>query len=215
MQNSTFAYLAIVFFVLAISMVLSAMSGWFKLMRHFPDSGEKSLLTLNFISGRLGFINLNHCLHLSCCPSGLRIAMFRALGPFSKPFLIPWSQLDIKRVASIWGEVAVLQFGKPLRGTLIVPGSVADRFALIMKQTWPEVRSASPNLTRKAFDRFSDYVEVVIYWLVSAFLFAVIFAMGNLVLTPNFDASISGPEFAMAGVAGFVVVLRKYWRKRG
>lgn len=215
MQSSTFAYLSIVFIVIAAGMLLSAGTKWYRLLRRFPNSGEKALLTLNFLSGRMGFVNLKHCMHLSCCASGIRIALFRAFGPFSKPFFVPWAQLKVSRDTSIWGEVAVLKFGQPVIGTLIIPGHVADRFSQIVKGSWPEVRSADQGLTRKAFDRSSDFVEVLGYWLVSAFLITVVFAVGNLLAAQGDDVPMKWAEFSISGIGGFVIVLRKYSRKKG
>jgi hypothetical protein len=126
-----------IFFVglwLAITRTLAARSGWLDLARRFPDHSEIPSLKLGFRSGMMaGKVSLSRCLTLAVCPSGLRVAIDRWLGPFSPPFLVPWDEL----FATQTRRGVELQFGRPTIGTLRIAPETANRLARAAPGSWP------------------------------------------------------------------------------
>jgi hypothetical protein len=119
---------------LAITWALANRSGWLDLARRFPDRSDAPVLRLwwrsGWMSGRVSFTN---CLSFTACQSGLRVGIFRMLGPFSRSFLVPWRELDV--IAHRSG--AELRLGKPALGTLIVSVQTANRLARAVPDYWP------------------------------------------------------------------------------
>lgn len=125
---------------LVVTTILGALSGWYALMRRYPDRSETPLLTLRYQSGSMGFlVNYGRLLTLSACPSGLRIGMNRLFGPFCRNFFVPWTESRIIRrgMFLLW-PVAQLAFGDPVAGTLSISADVADRLARAAQGSWPE-----------------------------------------------------------------------------
>ena len=62
-----------------VSTLLGALSGWYKLMKEFPDAEKEStvLETFSGQSGRLGGISMNRVLTLQVLEGGLRLKMMR------------------------------------------------------------------------------------------------------------------------------------------
>src|SRR5262245_18687020 len=91
--------LFIVFFSLmwfGITSLLGAMSGWFRLQRAVPDHVDVPLAELRGVNAMMGGaipVNFRFCLRLDACPGGLRVGVTRLLGPFQRPFLVPWSEI--------------------------------------------------------------------------------------------------------------------------
>jgi hypothetical protein len=132
-----------VFFVglwLIVTTILGALSGWYALMRRYPDRAETPLLTLGYQSGSMGLlVSYGGLLTLSVCPSGLRVGMNRLFGPFCRNFFVPWTESRIirRRMFLLW-PVAQLAFGDPVAGTLSISADVADRLARAAPGSWPE-----------------------------------------------------------------------------
>lgn len=127
---------------LAVTALIGFMAGWFALMRRYPDRDETALAVLKWQSGRMGWIGarLRGVLTLSVCPSGLRVGMFRLFGPFSRDFLVPWSEIEVTRRDWFLGRVAELKFGTPAAGVLTIGADVADELARTAQTRWPERR---------------------------------------------------------------------------
>jgi hypothetical protein len=99
---------------LAITTFLSVLSGWFGLMRKFPDPGEAPLLQIKRSSGTMGLgVSLRSILTLSVCPSGLRVGMMRVFGPFCRDFFVPWESIAITRETSLFSPVVKLHSAIP------------------------------------------------------------------------------------------------------
>ena len=100
-----FPYLFLPLFVgmwLAITTFLAAMSGWFKLQDEYPDRHDTVLGTMRFQSGQMGRLGLGgvsygNCLRFDVCQTGLRIRVWKPLGPFCRPFFIPWRDVVVER----------------------------------------------------------------------------------------------------------------------
>ena len=84
-DDSSVPFFFSAFFILmwlGVTTLLSWKSGWFKLMRRYPDQDETSVLVLRNQSGSMGGVSMRNILQLEVCPSGLRISIFRIFGPF-------------------------------------------------------------------------------------------------------------------------------------
>jgi hypothetical protein len=113
----------------AVTTLIGAVSGWYALMRRYPDRDEKPVLALSWQSGRMGMARLRGVLTLSACPSGLRVGMIRAFGVFARDFFVPWDDIAVSKKTWLFAEVAELSFGKPPVGTLTLLQSTAARLA--------------------------------------------------------------------------------------
>jgi hypothetical protein len=129
------------FFVLlwfAVTVLLGFLSGWYFLMRRFPDRPEAPLCTFKNQSGSVGLVGARSLLTLSICPGGLRVGMMRIFGPFSKPFFVPWSEMSVIRKDRLFWKVTKIAFGNPPAGSLTLMADLADRLARTAGAPWPE-----------------------------------------------------------------------------
>lgn len=126
-------YFALLWF--GVTTLLGFLSGWYSLMRRYPDRPEAALLTLESQSGSLGGVGIRGALRLSVCASGLRIGLMRLLGPFCRDFLVPWQSISITRKDRVLWRTATLDLGS---GRLRLPSEVADRLARVAGNHWPE-----------------------------------------------------------------------------
>lgn len=106
--------------MLFISTVLGTLSGWFALQRRYPAGDEPVILRLRHCSGSMGLgVALNGVLTLSVSPSGLRVGIWRLIGPFQKPFFVPWQEIHTEpKAAFFFTPMTRLSFGNPVNGTL-------------------------------------------------------------------------------------------------
>ena len=118
---------------------MGAQSGWYGLMRLYPDREEKPI---RIFQGQTGWMNgglsFNGILTLSVCPSGLRVSVPRVFGPFSQPYFIPWSDIHVYRLTEYFMPAARMEFGQPARGVLSVRVNTANRLARAAGKSWPE-----------------------------------------------------------------------------
>ena len=137
----------VLFFILLwllVTTILALAAGWFSLAKAYPDRPEEPIALFSGQSGLMGpGINFRGVLRLGVCPSGLRLGMLRLLGPFSRDFLVPWSDISVSRGKTLFWPVARLQFGNPKVGVLVVRARVADGLAQAAGGRWPEA-PASP-----------------------------------------------------------------------
>jgi hypothetical protein len=130
----------LVFFValwLAVTTLLSFLSGWSSLMKAFADRDETPTLRLSGQSGSMGLgVNMKGVLTLSVCPSGLRVGMPRFLAPFSRDFLVPWDQISATSRRVLFMQVVKLQFGRA--GSLTVTTDLAAKLATAAAGNWPK-----------------------------------------------------------------------------
>ena len=130
-----------IFFALlwfAITVLLGFISGWYLLMRRFPDRPEAPLRTYKNQSGSIGQVSARSLLTLSVCPGGLRVGMMRIFGPFSKDFFVPWNEISVIRKDRFLWKVAQISFGNPPVGSLTLMADLADRLARAAGTPWPE-----------------------------------------------------------------------------
>ncbi len=135
--NALFAVFPFLFigFWLFITAMLGRMSGWFALQERYPDRDEIPLLRLRGESGQLGRgdpfnpwggVSFGGCLRLDVCPGGLRVAVWWVFGPFERPFLVPWGEIQVEE-SKLW---IIKRFRLEFRGTYgnaltIRPGTYA------------------------------------------------------------------------------------------
>jgi hypothetical protein len=171
-----------VFFIamwLAVTTLLSFVSGWFALMQRYPDQKESPILRLKGLSGSLGFVGMRSILNISVCPSGLRLGMMRIFGPFSRPFFIPWNDLQVTRTQQFFQKVAKISLGQPKISTLTLSSHIADRLARAAPQKWPEHGSFPPETSREAATRI--FKE----WLFVTLIAAAFFTFAPRIMAPN------------------------------
>jgi len=122
----------------AVTVLLGFISGWYFLMRRFPDRPETPLRTFNNQSGSIGPGGARSLLTLSVCPGGLRVGMMRIFGPFSKDFFVPWNEMSVIRKDRLLWKVAIISFGIPPVGNLTLMADLANRLARAAGKSWPE-----------------------------------------------------------------------------
>src|SRR3982074_1172298 len=134
-------YFALFFVLLwlTVTTILGFISGWFVLMKSYPDRSENPLRTFARQSGYMGLVSMRSILNLSVCPSGLRLGMMRIFGVFCRDFFVPWNAISVTRKDRVLWKEAKISFGQPAIGTLTVPAEVADRLARAAGGLWPEL----------------------------------------------------------------------------
>jgi hypothetical protein len=190
-----------VFFVgmwLLVTTVLGFMSGWSSLARRFPDRSEAALLKIGSQSGVMGpmGVGMRGILVLSACPSGLRVAIWRIFGPFSRPFLVPWDEIGVRPVKIFFRSYARLSFGRAEAGVLSIERNVWDRLARCASQAaGSQVAEPLPPLPRGALRR-----GYLLEWLAISVLAAAFFVLAPRLMDP------SGPHIPLAICIGFPTV---------
>jgi hypothetical protein len=115
---------------LLVTTMLGFMSGWFSLQSQFPRSTETPLLTFRGLSARMGLgVNLNGILRLRACPSGMEVGIWRAFGPFQRPFLVPWAEISAERRTRFFMPMARLGLGSPEIGSLTIDAGIWQRLS--------------------------------------------------------------------------------------
>jgi hypothetical protein len=131
-----------IFFILmwvGITSLLGLVSGWYSLMRQYPDQPEEPLLKLPWQSGSMGrSVSFGGVLTLSACPSGLRAGMLRIFGIFCHDFFVPWNEITVTRKTRFFFPVAELKFGTPATGRLTIAARIADQLVGAAGQRWAE-----------------------------------------------------------------------------
>ncbi len=124
--------------------ILGLISGWFALVKRYPDRPEAAILTMPYQQGLMGpSVRLNGVLRFSTCPSGLRIGILWLFGPFSRDFFVPWEEIAIvRRDAWLAGSMVAFRFGST--GRLTIPAYIADKLAASVPDVWPEKAQSEP-----------------------------------------------------------------------
>ena len=103
-----------VFFVVlwvVITTAIVAASGWGRLQRRFPAHDDAARLTLTRQTGTMGVSTLKQVLTLQACPLGLRVSMTPLIGPFKKPFEVPWGEIAVSEATPFHGPRVMLRLG--------------------------------------------------------------------------------------------------------
>lgn len=171
-----------IFFVLmwfSVTVLFGFMSGWYVLMRRFPDRPETPLYTFKNQSGTIGLVGTRSLLTLSVCPGGLRVSMMRIFGPFSKDFFVPWNEISVIRKDRRFWKSAKITFGNPPVGSLTLMADLADRLARVAGNAWPEPGSFPEETDTQASSRLFKQ------WVGMTGLTAAFFILAPRLMTPN------------------------------
>jgi hypothetical protein len=97
---------------LLVFVILGFLSGWYLLMRVFPDRPhEEALAIFKGENGMVGPVSMHGTLTLSLCPSGLRVGIMKLFGPFQKDFLVPWTATPCRERECLAGDVRTCTSG--------------------------------------------------------------------------------------------------------
>jgi len=211
LESSPFAFPA--FFLLvwvAVTAMLGAVSGWYRLARRYPNRRETALVDLRNRSGSLGWVGMRSILNLAVCPSGLRVGMTRIFGPFCREFLVPWEEISVRRENHFYGSMAILELGRPPEATLKLPAELADRLARAALEKWPEPGPFSEESDAQAFSR------IFRQWAITTLFAAAFFIIVPWLFAPG---GASRPPILLAVlfpaiVFGIVSVVRYALRRR-
>lgn len=175
----------VVFFLLVwlfVGVLLGFLSGWFSLMRAFPDRPQEApLAVFKHESGSLRGASMSGILTVSPCPSGLRVGIWKLFGPFHKDFLVPWNELRVSRKRILLWKFAELSFGTNY-GRLRIRELLADRLRNSVPQYWPETEAPEPITGTRVFRSY--FLEWLAY---------TTFAAGFLIVAPRLLFKGSGP----------------------
>ncbi len=125
----------LLFFValwLLITTLLAGLSGWSGLARRFPrPCREAARFQLKGQSGAMGMgVQAARDIDLLGLSLGFgRVAIWRAFAPFSKPFFVPWGEIDARPKTGLLVELMRLGFGNPEAGSMTVPARTWQRLA--------------------------------------------------------------------------------------
>jgi hypothetical protein len=171
-----------VFLWLAVTTTLWFLSGWYSLMRKYPNREDEALLEIGFQSGLMGWwISMGGILNISTCHSGLRIGIMRIFGVFCRDFFVPWEEIRVARKDWFFWQSAELQFGNPPIGRLVISAHIGDRLARSALGHWPE---AGPFPQERKIQAF---VSVLKQWMLSTIIAALFFTMA-----PRLASSVGG-----------------------
>jgi len=163
-----------------VTTLLGLLSGWYALMRAFPDRDEAPLQRLVWLSGKMGIVSMRSVLTIAVCPSGLRITIFRLLGPFCRPIFVPWEQIQVGRERHfLMGDMAALRFGGWHGASLLLRAEVADRLARASNGNWPEAG------VLPAPDKSRLRATILRQWALSTFAASMFFIFAPRLLAPD------------------------------
>jgi hypothetical protein len=164
---------------ITVTTLLGVLSGWFVLMRTYPDREGASLQSFSWQSGSMNLVGMRSILKLSPCPSGLRLGIMRLFGPFCRDFLVPWDEVSVVRKDRFFLKVAQISFGRPAIGKLTISADVADRLARAASSYWPETELVPEETGGGAASR------IVKQWILSTALAAAFFVIAPRIIQPK------------------------------
>jgi hypothetical protein len=123
---------------LLLSALIGLLTGWYTLMACYPDRAERAVAKRSKAPATMGGASLNGMLSIAVCPSGLRFAMNRFFAPFSRSFLVPWSDIKIAQKHSFMPHPrTILLLGEAGRKVTLSP----EFMSALMRDgasVWPE-----------------------------------------------------------------------------
>jgi hypothetical protein len=199
------------FFVLmwlSVTTLLGVLSGWFVLMRHYPDRVETPVHTFSGQSGSMNRVSMRSILKLSVCPSGLRVGIMRVFGPFCRDLFVPWNEMIVVREEKFFMRVARITIGQPIIGQLTIPAEVADRIARCADGHWPEVGPFPQEANGQAATRILKQWAVMTIVAAAFFIVAPRFLMPSGATPPPIILAVAFPAIVF-GVNGLIQYLRR------
>jgi hypothetical protein len=192
---------------LLVSVILGYSSGWYSLMRVYPDlPNEEGLANLDGQSGMVGPVSMHGILKLSPCRSGLRVGIMRLFGPFCRDFLVPWNTIKVSRKTKLRWRYAELTFGT--YGRLRITDLLADRLWQIVPQSWPET-GMPQRITDKRLLRHYFLQWITLTTIASAFfIVAPRIAIPRSGGYPPFLVAVLFPAVVIGGFCAFQYFVR-------
>lgn len=193
----------------AITTILGYFSGWYTLMREFPDCDEQLVKRWRNQSGRFGSVSMSNILKFEVCTSGLRIGISRMFGPFCKNIFVPWKSLSVTRSQNGFWIYALLCFGSSNCKELKIEARLANQLARASGDNWPEKGSFAEESHADTRNR------IFRQWLWVTTIAAAFFTVAPMIATQN--ANVRPPILVAilfpAIVFGVSSVIR-YFRER-
>jgi hypothetical protein len=193
---------------LLVSVILGFFSGWYSLMRAFPDRPHEGALAIfKGESGMVGPVSMHGILKLSPRTTGLRVGIMKLFGPFEKDFLVPWNAIAVSRKRMLGWRYAELYFG--IYGRLRISDLLADRLWQTIPQSWPE--KGTPKAVTS--DRVFRYY--FLQWLVLTAIASAFFIIARRVADhgngnyPPLLVAILFPAIAIGFVFSFRYLIRR------
>jgi hypothetical protein len=172
-----------------ITTLLGLISGWYGLMRRYPDRREEdALLQLNGQSGRMSLVGMRGILNIAVCPSGLRLGIMKIFGIFCRDFFVPWREITVSRRDWLLSKSATIQFGNPAEGSLTIAANVANRLAASSQNRWPETGPFPVETGTQTAQR------ILTQWVLITSLASAFFIIVPRIVFPNGN----GPPIAVA-----------------
>jgi hypothetical protein len=163
---------------LAVTSLLGFLSGWYSLMRKYPDQDEAPILQLKWQSGSMGLgVDMRGILNIAVCEHGLRIGMMKIFGVFCRDLFVPWDEIEVTRKQRFFLNAAELRFGNSALGKLTIPDEVADQLARAASGHWPEAGPISQQ--SKADVLISELKRWVFVTILAALFFTLVPRIGS------------------------------------
>jgi hypothetical protein len=119
--------------------------------------------------------------------------------------LCQWGSIAVVRDSTLFGRIAILQFGKPVIGALTVSAHIADKLAHAAGDRWPEAGPFPEETRGDVFRRlFKEWA--VITGLVSLFFIVVAFVIAPHETRPSISDAFGMVLFPAIVVAVVVIV---------
>lgn len=157
---------------------IGAQSGWYSLMRLYPNKDEQPIKVFQGQSGWMNGLSFNGILVLSVCPSGLRVSVPRIFGPLSEPYFIPWGDIRVYRKIEYFMPAARMEFGEPSKGALSVRAATANRLARVAGKNWPEAGPFPIESTSHIL------ASVILQWVALSVIGAIFLVFVSVVFKP-------------------------------
>ena len=166
---------------LLITTGLGFFAGWFELQGRFAaNSTERPLLTLKRQSGSMGLgVSLGGILTLKAYRDGLGISIWRVFGPFQKPLLIPWDEIEAHAGRNLLIPRTKLFLGKPHFGTLQIS---ARSWAKLVASVEKTSGQSKPLLKVEPTGQGALAQALLVQWLVLTGLMGTFFALAQRLL---------------------------------
>jgi hypothetical protein len=119
----------------ATSFSLAAVGGWRRIAKSFPASHQPNGKWFYWQSGAVGPVGYGNCLTVCSSDEGLYLAVLLPLRLGHPPLLIPWNDVDVRRIQRIlWWEKVEFYVGSPVVGTMQLPKKVFEGYLSIEEQ---------------------------------------------------------------------------------
>ena len=189
---------------LIVTTILGLLSGWFTLQQRFGPPNDERLLTLRAQSGSMGVgVALQSVLWLTAHKSGLGVGIWRLFGPFQRPFLVPWHEIEAKPTKTLFTPMVNLSLGKPPAGSLRISARSWSRLVEAARPVAGAALGPGPAVGRASVAR-----GMFIEWLATTALAASFFYFAS-----RYDGSGSPiPLEACIGLPGAVLGLAQLFR---